>query len=511
VKQFSLGESSIAGRYLLALAACAATTALALPLRDVLDLANAVMLMLLTVVLVAARLGRAQAIFASFVSVALFDYFFVPPRLSFAVSDVQYLVTFGVMLTVSLLIGHLTTSLQANAREAQARERRAQALYALARSLAGAMTVEQLVDDVAQFLGAHADGDVRFFLPDEDDELVSLPHRDSPPEIGESTAAAAVFHSRTGRVSGSLGGDGEALQWLPLDGATRCRGVMAVRRRQHAGPFGTQRPMLEAVASLAAIALERLHFVAVAQASQLETETERLRSSILSAISHDIRTPLTLLFGQADALAQADGHLTADEREAAQAIRDQARRLHEMVDKLLDMARLQAGNVRLRKEWQAVDDIVGASIGLLGDALRDHPLSVTPPPDLPLVAVDAVLIERVFCNLLENAAKYSPPGTPITVNLALEGDMLAISVCDHGRGFPPTSIARVFDVFERGAQESTIAGVGLGLAICRAIVEAHGGRIAANNRPEGGACVRFTLPCGEPPPFEPEAVPGVVA
>lgn len=503
----SLAHLSGTRRHLLAIALCALAAAVVYPVRNLLEPVNTAMLLLLVVAFVAAWLGRAQAIVASFVSVALFDFFFVPPQLSFAVSDVKYLVTFVVMLLVSLLVGQLTNSLQASADEARRRERRTHALYALARGLAGAMTVGQVVEQVTAFLRDEADSEVRFHIPDDDDRLQPV-----GPAAGaaETLAANGIYLSSGGPAGRCVAVAGVGLL-LALDGATRCRGVLAVQPRGGADRLDTLRPMLEAVASLAAIALERLHFVAVAQASQLETEAERLRSSILSSISHDIRTPLTVLFGLADSLTLADGPLSDNEREAAQSIRDQAGRLHEMVDKLLDMARLQAGKVRLRKEWQALDEIIGAAIALLGDALRAHPVTVAQPPGLPLVAVDAVLIERVFCNLFENAAKYATPGTPIAVELACEGPMLVVTVRDRGRGFPPGSAARIFNLFERGQPESAISGVGLGLAICRAIVEAHGGWIAASNPADGGACVRFALPRNDPPAIAPEAAAGAGA
>lgn len=491
--------------HLMALAACGLSIAISVPLHDMLDLANIVMLMLLTVVFIAATLGRSQAILASFVSVAAFDFFFVPPRLSFLVSDVQYLVTFAVMLTVSLIISHLTTRLQASVREALARERQSQALYALAKSLAGAISVEQVVERVGAFVREQVGGNARFFLPTAAEVLHEFPGTGVPPGVDESLVLNPVIQSKAGDPSCCIASANGLDMLFPLNGATRCRGVLFVRAREGDGRLPALRPMLEGVTSLAAIALERLHFVDVAQTSRMETEAERLRSSILSSISHDIRTPLTVLFGQADSLALAEGHLGEEERDAARAIRDQAGRLNQMVENLLDMARLQAGQVRLRREWQAIDEIIGASIRLLGDAMRAHPVKVTLAPELPLVAVDAVLIERVLCNLIENAAKYSPAGAPVTVEVAAEADGLAIEVRDGGAGFPPGSLPRVFGLFERGTPESTTGGVGLGLAICRAIVEAHGGQIGASNPAEGGACVRFTLPSGgEPPRIEPE-------
>jgi two-component system sensor histidine kinase KdpD len=163
------------------------------------------------------------------------------------------------------------------------------------------------------------------------------------------------------------------------------------------------------------------------------------------------------------------------------------------------MARLQAGKVTLRKEWQPLEEVVGASIKLLGPALADHPVKVSLPADLPLLEFDAVLMERVFCNLLENAAKYSPPGSAIEISARSIGDVVEVSVLDGGKGFPNDKLERVFELFERGTAESTVPGVGLGLAICRAIIDAHGGRIRAVNQPGGGGCVTFSLARGNPP------------
>lgn len=256
-----------------------------------------------------------------------------------------------------------------------------------------------------------------------------------------------------------------------------------------------QQTLYEAIASLLAISVERLHFVEVAQRTQLQMADERLRSAILSALSHDIRTPLTVLYGMADTLS-----LTALPSEAsniASAIREQALRLNSMVSNLLDMARLRSGNVRLELEWQPLEEVVGASLKLLGDALAQHTIHVELPPDFPLLRFDAVLIERVLCNLLENAAKYAPPSSLITLHAEVAQDIACITVCDNGPGFPPDKLGKVFGLFERGHAESNVSGVGLGLAICHSIVAAHGGRISARNAE--GACVTFTLPLGEPP------------
>jgi two-component system sensor histidine kinase KdpD len=243
----------------------------------------------------------------------------------------------------------------------------------------------------------------------------------------------------------------------------------------------------------------------------MQVVSERLRSSILSALSHDVRTPLTALVGLADSLALAKPVLPQAQRESAEAIRDQALQLSGMVGNLLDMARLNAGGVKFRKEWQPLEEVVGSSIKLLGKALARHVVSVRLPADLPLLEFDAVLIERVLCNLLENAAKYSPPGTSIVVSARQLGGLVEISVCDRGPGIAPGQDADIFAMFVRGRRESAQPGVGLGLAICRAIVEAHGGSIVAAGAAGGGACFSFTLPVGTPPTVEDEELAPDVA
>ena len=285
----------------------------------------------------------------------------------------------------------------------------------------------------------------------------------------------------------------------------RMRGVVAVAPAEAAAEnLLAQRQRLETAVSLVAIAIERVHYVDVAQRTQVQVVSERLRSSILSALSHDLRTPLTALVGLADSLTVSWPPLGDVARETAEAIRDQAERLSGMVGNLLDMARLHAGEVNLQKEWRPIEEVIGSSIKLLGRALAEHPVKVTLAPDFPLLEFDAVLIERVFCNLLENAAKYSPPGTTISIEVSRHAGDAEILVCDASPGFAPEKADAVFEMFVRGDAESALPGTGLGLAICSAIVAAHCGAIAATNHPKGGGCVSFTLPLGEPPAIEDE-------
>ncbi len=495
-----LNRLSTGRRMAIAAAACAATTLMATPLHGVLDLANIVMLFLLTVLIVAAGLGRAAGVLAAFLSVLLFDVFFVPPRFSLAVQDAQYLITFAVMLAVALIAAHLAAALQREAQLAAGKERQTRLLYELARELAGALAVEQVDEITRRFLREAFDIEAAVLLPQPDGRLAAVGDADA--RKPEPVLARVAFNNNHTAYDAEHAGGRYAVGWLPLKAPMRVRGVLKARPLDPAADtLYAQRTLLETIASLVAIVVERLHYVDVAQASQVETAAERLRSSILSALSHDLRTPLTALVGLADSLALLGPALPAAAMDTAQALRDQAVRMHGLVANLLDMARLHAGRIALRREWQPVEEAIGAAIQLLRPPLGEHPVRVDLEPELPLLELDAVLMERVFCNLIENAAKYSPAGAAIDIEAKRHGQDVTVAVCDRGPGFPPDKSA-VFEMFVR--EDHAKPGVGLGLAICRAIVEAHGGSIAAADRVGGGACVVMTLPVGNPPAVEEE-------
>ena len=488
----------------LTVAACVATTALATPLLGILDLANIVMLFLLTVLLIAVTLGRNAAVWASVLSVLLFDIFFVPPRFSLAVENIQYLVTFAVMLATALVTGHLAASLKQRAQEALVRERQTQALYELSRRLAGALTLPQVADIIAAFV-AEQFGASTALLVGHAGQGGLAPAGEAGGLRVEPHLARVAMESGKPVRSDEIGEMGYAALYLPLRASMRIRGVLAIGFGDAAAMIGAeQQALFEALASLAAVAVERLHYVEVAQATELNMLSERLRSSILSALSHDLRTPLTAMVGLADSLTLIKPPLPQVALETAQALHEQAARLAGLVGNLLDMARLNAGQVKLRREWQPLEEVVGASIKLLGSALAEHPVQVRLPADLPLLEFDAVLMERVLCNLLENAAKYGPAGQPIELSAAALPAVVEVSVRDHGSGFPAGQRDDLFEMFVRGETESGQPGTGLGLAICRAIVEAHGGEIRAENAVGGGARFTFGLPRGIPPVIEEE-------
>ena len=500
---------SKSARYGAALGTCVLTTALTAPLLKWLDQANIVMLFLLGVVLVAVKFGRGPAILAAILSVLSFDFFYVPPRLSFAVSDAQYLVTFAVMLLVGLLIGQLTANLRFSAHVSASRERRAQALFELTRELSAALQSEQVVEQGEAAVQRIFGGQALVLLPDGNDQL-ALPTL--LPDGLDGSIADWAFHQgqRAGLATNTL--SSSPWHYVPLQAPMRLRGVLALRPAQARWLLiPEQVQQLDTLARQIAIALERVHYVDIAQSAVVQMESERLRNTLLAAMSHDVRTPLTALMGQADALA-ASQPLTAEQQTTANAVRQEARELSTLVGNLLEMARLESGQVELRLEWQSVEEVAGSAIRAARHALGSIPVHAHIPPDLPLVEFDAGMMERVLVNLLENAAKYgTPPGhnSPIDLSAAVTPSALELRVRDHGLGLPPDSVgkeANLFEKFTRGKSESATRGVGLGLAICKAVVQAHRGQITAHNATDGGAEFTITLPRREPPqaPVEPE-------
>jgi two-component system sensor histidine kinase KdpD len=328
--------------YAWACAATAACTLAGMAMSPLFELVNIAMVYLLAVVVIALRQGRGPAVLTSILSVAAFDYFFVPPQLTLAVADWQYLITFAIMLVVGLVISNLTSVVR-------------------------------------------------------------------------------------------------------------------------------------------------------------EAETEQVRSALLASISHDLRTPLAVITGASSSLAERGERLSAEERHAlAHSIFEQSREMGELVSNVLQMTRLEGGAIAIHRDWDGLGEIAGAVLRRLSSRLASHPVRIDLPADLPLVRVDATLIEQVLGNLLENAARYTPPGTAVAIRARQHGDALLVSVEDAGPGLPPGDPERLFAKFQRGRSESAIGGVGLGLAICRAIVRLHHGRIWAERLPRGAA-VRFTLPLETPP------------
>jgi two-component system sensor histidine kinase KdpD len=466
-------------------------------------LSNLIMVYLLGVVAVAARNGRGPTILASVLSVATFDFFFVPPYFSFVVSDTQYLVTFAVMLVVALVISGLTVRIRAQADAARHRERRTAALYAMSRELASTRGVDDLLAIAIRHIVDVFPAEVSVLLPDATGRVAArfVPAATLATDTTEQAVAQWVFEHRelAGRGTATL--PGAAALHVPLLGSRGAVGVLGVKPADaHAFDSPEQLHLLETFANQTALAIERGALAEEAQASQVRMETERLRNSLLSSVSHDLRTPLATITGAATTILESGARLDQrTQQELLESVRDEADRLNRLVQNLLEMTRLESGALQLHKDWHPVEEVVGAALGRLSKSLGTRRVTVNIPPDLPLVKIDDVLIEQVFVNLLDNAVKYTPPDSPIRIIVTATDQSVTAEVADHGPGLPKGQEARVFEKFHRAAPDGK-RGAGLGLAICRGIILAHGGRIWAHNLPEGGVAFLFTLPLTDAPP-----------
>jgi two-component system sensor histidine kinase KdpD len=423
---------------------------------------------------------------------------------------VQYLLTFFVMLVVGLVTGQLTAGLRFQASVATHRETRSRALFEAARDLSNMLTIEQAIDVARTVIGREFRAQVAIYVLDMKERL--QPPSTEALGLDFGTAQWTLDHNQPA----GLGTDtlaGSAWLYLPLKATMRSRGVLAVQPREPRFLLiPEQRQQLETFAALTAMALERVHYIEVAQSATVQMESERLRNSLLSALSHDLRTPLAALVGMSEMLAASSPPLSPQQLEMASTLSDKSQRMADMVTNLLDMARIQSGEVRLRLDWQSMEEIIGSAVKHAQGALGPRPLSIQIDPRVSLVECDAVLIERVLANLLENAGKYTPEQTPVEILVRPADEELLVSVRDHGPGVAKGQEELIFEKFTRGHAESATPGVGLGLAICRAIVEAHRGHIGVAPTIPNGATFTFSLPLGTPPVIdlsedEPPVVP----
>ena len=492
------GRSAPLGEYVRAGVVVAACAAISFPLFTRLSVTDVAMIFLLGVVFVASRYGRGPSVFASLLSIASFDFLFVTPRFTFAVSDARYVLTFGVMLAAALVASHLTLRIRAQAQTARDRERRTGAVYAMSRELAAARTPVDLIAIATRHLADTFGAEMHILMPD----AVGRLEGGNLDEKERGVAQWVLDHGqRAGAGTDTL--PSASGLYVPLAASSGVVGVLGVGA---ADPTRFEDPMvlqlLDTFAGQAALALERAQLADRAQKEEVEVEAERLRTSLLSSLSHDMRTPLGSITGAASSLLDESGGTALKEparRELLQSILDEANRMNRLIGNLLDMIRLESGALQVQKDWQPLEEPVGVALIRLGERVKDHPVQVNLPPDLPLVPMDGVLIEQVFINLLENAVKYTPRGTPIDIAATPMDGVVRVDVLDRGPGIPAGEERRIFEKFYRVAGDGPASGVGLGLTICRGIVTAHGGRIWVENRPGGGAAFHFTLPLGDAP------------
>jgi len=441
-----------------------------LPFRGQLKIVDAGMVLLLAVVVASSLTRRGPAVLAAVIAIVAFDVGFVPPYNRLSVEDAGYFLTFAVMLAVALVMGGLTARIRENAVAARERAGRLAALYGLSRELTGALSREQLVTIATRHLGEATGARTIVVLAGVD--------RDESPEPPQGSLVVPL--DTTGTISGVV-----ILDPAPPDDDAR----------QTARLFADQ----------VSLALERVLLVERNQRARVEVEAERLRTSLLSSLSHDLRTPLASIEGAASSLLQSEGGPDAASRtELAGDILDESRRMNRLVGNLLDMVRVESGALALKKEWLPLEEPVGVALLRLEERLATHPVDVRLPGDLPFVPIDELLVEQVLLNLLENAIRYTPANTPITISARTAGPVVEVEIADRGPGIPRGEEEAVFRKFYRGASGAIDArgGAGLGLTICRGIIQAHGGRMWAEPA-DTGAVFRFTLPVDGPAPAVP--------
>jgi two-component system sensor histidine kinase KdpD len=461
------------------------------------QLADVVMVFLLGVVLVSMRFGYGPSLLAAVLSVLAFDFFFIPPYMSFAVSDFSHIVTFGVMFLVAVVISHLTKTIRDQADSARGRERRTASLYAVSRELGVATSRPALLQAATRHVQEVFAVKVAVLLPGPADDL-EIVHADAGTlAAGDKDIGVADWVWNHQRAAGA-GTDTLPLSralFVPLLGSRGRVGVLALYPSTESRlDDPDERQLLYTIAGLIGSALERTQLAEEARRASLRIETEQLKNALLSSVSHDLRTPLGVVTGATSALLEDD--VPKDEamrRELLVTAHEEALRLNRLVRNLLDMTRLEAGALKVQKDTQPLEEVVGSALDRMEGRLRGRKVEAKIPSDLPLIAFDAILIEQVLINLLENAIKYSPPGTEIDIDAYAGETEVDVKIADRGRGVAKADAERIFDKFFR-VREGEGGGVGLGLTICRGIVNAHGGRIWVEERPGGGSIFHFTLP-----------------
>jgi two-component system sensor histidine kinase KdpD len=486
-----------------------ACTALAMVMSGAFDLSNLVMVYLLGVTVAGVSFGRGPAILAAVLGVALFDFCFVPPRFQFGVADTQYVVTFGVMLVVAVVIGTLAARTREQAHAARARERRTTALFQLSQELAVASTVPRLVASAVARIRDVSGARVALLLPGErgalaaaggDSELFASEDH----ELG--VAQWAYDHAEPAGVGTDTLPASRALH-LPLVASGVALGVLSLQPGEAAPLTDPDRlRLVQTFANQTAVALERAQLSGRAEAARVDAEAERARNALLSSVSHDLRTPLAVITGAATGLRDAGDAMPAETRhELADTIAEEATRLNRLVGELLDMTRLESGAMALRREWHSLAEVVGGVLERLERTEPGRHVALRADADLPLALVDEVLVGQAVHNLVENALQLSAAPLPVEVVVACDGDALTIDVLDRGPGLAPGEETRVFEKFYRGGGRTDRHGAGLGLTIARGLAEAHGGTLTAHTRPGGGADFRLRLPVGGvPPAIDPE-------
>ncbi len=485
--------------HLFALTVCAVATAVAFAIDWArLSIGNISVAYLLAVLVVAMKAGLRPAILASLCSFLAFNFFFTEPRYTFTIADSQNILTVGFFLIAAVIVSNLAARLRSQIRSVRESARRTSNLYDFGRKISAAATLDDVLWAVVHHVANTIRGKSMVLLPTDKHLAIAAGY---PPEdqLDDKSAAAADWAWSHGGIAGRGSTTLPAALWLfiPLKTSRSAVGVLGVQMLEDADiPSPDQMRLLETLADQAAVAIERTTLVADIETARVATERERLRSALLSSLSHDLRTPLVSILGAASSMLSDELSLDDDaRRDLTQTIQDEAERLNRFVQNLLDMTKLGAGALKPRVDWADLRDIVGAAVERAGRLARAHVLKIEIADDMPLLCVDPVLMEQVIFNLLDNACKYSPAGTQVKIWAIRTKEHIAIEIADLGPGIPAEDREKVFDMFYRVDQADAQSGTGLGLAICRGIIEAHGGTIRAEPGLHGaGTCILIHLP-----------------
>ena len=474
VRKGRIKKTTVLWRYLGGVGVSLLCTLVSYPFYPYFDPVNIVMVYLVGATVAGLRMGRGPAALTAIVNAAAFDFFFVPPRYSFYVSETQYLFTLGVMLGVAFLIANLMASVRRQTEMSAERERRTEMLYAMSRELVVAADAAAIAEVAAHHVSRSLQASALVLLPDASGKVPT------PPELELC---------------------------IPLTCAERMLGTLVIQHEEGEYLLPEQHSLLDALTGQITLALERARLAEVAAASRAAAERAALRNTLLASISHDLRGPLSAIAGAGSLVAQSGGSLDRHRRKTlGHLIEEKARDMSGLLSNVLELMRLETDLSSLQGQWQTVDELVGSVLRGLEHRLGSRKVATSIPEDFPPLFVDGRLTVQLLSNLLENSIKHTPAGTLITIQAHLDGDSAVILVEDDGPGFGTRDPESLFEKFERGQKEGHVSGVGLGLAICRAIARLHGGEIHASHRHAGGARFEITLPLQSTAPNSLEVV-----
>lgn len=469
------------------------------------NLSNVTVGYVLCIVLVSLFYGYGPALLAAVLSALLLDLGFTAPYWQLTISNPREATTVVVMFVAGVIIASLTKRVREQAKMAEQREFATALLYAMSRDLVDAVGADATRRVAVRHLYEAFGTPVALMLPDSNGALMNAASGPSVFELNTVDQQVVDWAWRQERAAG-WGTEmfpGADSRFLLLRGSRGKVGLLGIKRdkRRHVDP--SQLQLLGTYAAQVGSALERVQLADAARRAEVEIETERLRSSLLSSVSHDLRTPLGVITGATGTLLQHEQYLAPEVRkDLLQSAHEEAERLNRLVGNLLDMTKLSSGTLRPNKEWHPLDEVVGVALDRVEPRLDGREVTVVLPSDLPPLPMDAVLIGQVLINLLENAIKYTPRGTPFEISARTTTGAVEIAIADRGPGVPIGERAHIFDKFYRIQPNRSDGGAGLGLAICRGIVESHGGRIWVDDRDGGGAVFRLSLPLGDPPAID---------